>query len=140
MKTKQTKDRPQNIKQELINIKIAISYMDMDLDAISIDLRYLRKFQNTLKENIKILTSNKVISIASYYYKSITELEDTKDYIKYYEDLKQLVLKKRAEKIQEYKVKLSSFEKERQHQLENNNRVILLFDPKRAGQKSERKR
>ena len=124
-----------HLKGCILGLEMDLTLIERDIIVVTNDIDFLKKMEKDLIFNIQLLRRKNVIAIASEYKRSIEELGRVQSDIKSYTDLKNKLNSDYSEKLKEYKKYMKSFKK-----LEadiKNQKVILLFDPKRKRKDSE---
>jgi hypothetical protein len=118
--------RLEKLKNKIVGMEMNLSLIDGDLVKIHFDLGQLNRLETTLVENIRILKTDRIVTIASEYKKSTTELEMVRIDILFLSRLRcklELQRDKMAAEQEEGLLQVKALENVIKSQ-----RVILLFD------------
>lgn len=121
--------RLQKLKSYILGIEMRLEFLMKDLESISQNIGHFTRLKKDLEENIKILKSNGIVTLASEYKRSVNELERAKQQIEIF-----LISEKQLHK----ELLNQNIEKEQALQTLGETvktiegkKVILLFDKKR---------
>lgn len=122
------------LKSSLVSLEIEISWIEKDVNFIVYDIEYLERIKGTLVQNKKILKSQKIISMAQSYKKTISDIEVVNSKLKSYYDV--LNKKKQSlERLEKQYEELSESIKSVEEYLKNKKVVINFLEEKKKREK-----
>lgn len=131
--------RVKTLEAKLIGLEMELKLMINDLAIIKYNITQLVQMEKRLVYNINFLKKDKVIATASEYKKSVEELGAARESLQTYYDLEKAFISRIEEAEKLYSEFMEEYERAK-GKLENE-KVILLFDPKkRKKKKNERSR
>lgn len=114
------------LRSSLVSLEIEMSIIEKDMDFIVYDIEYLEKIKGTLTQNKKILKSQKIVSMASSYKKTVMDIENVKARLKSYYH----VLNKKRESFEKIEQQYEKLNKDIQMAEEYlaNKRIVVDFE------------
>lgn len=125
------------LQDRVIGLELEISIIAKDIEILEKDIYYLKIAQYTLKENLRVLKSEKVIAMVNQYKKSIEELDYVSSKIMVYSNK----LKNKVKQFNKLTLQKSSalIEFDQVSKIIENRRVVLLFDQSKRRTKKHEK-
>lgn len=125
------------LQDRVIGLELEISIIAKDIEILEKDIYYLKIAQYTLKENLRVLKSEKVIAMVNQYKKSIEELDYVSSKIMVYSNK----LKNKVKQFNKLTLQKSSalIEFNQVSKIIENRRVVLLFDQSKRRTKKHEK-